>query len=258
MIDSMTLALLVTLSAPTAPAAEVVAAASRPASRPADLRIKAGQQIVAMGDSITQAGGYLRAIDAVFAQQYANLKIPKVINAGISGEKAENMVARFERDVIAKKPDIVTISVGINDVWHRLEQPHDPNVLENYKKNVDRMVEMAQEAGARVIILSPTVIQEDPSTEGNKRLKMYIKAGQEVARKRKADYVNLNEMFLKLVEKRRQMQKESGKPGEALTTDGVHMTPTGDTLMAVGVLRALGVPDEKISETDLSKVFGKK
>lgn len=253
MIDARTLALLLTLSGTT-----VGEPASQPASRPVELKIKRGEQIVALGDSITAAGGYLRVIDAVFAQQYPDLKIPKVINAGISGEKAEDMVKRFERDVIAKKPQIATISVGINDVWHRIEQPHDPKVLEQYKKNVDKMVQMAKDAGIRVIILSPTVIQETPDSEGNKRLKMYIQAGQEVARKREVDYVNLNEMFLKVIEKRRQMEKETSKPGEPLTTDGVHMRPMGDTLMAVGVLRALGVPDEKISETDMSKVFGQK
>jgi lysophospholipase L1-like esterase len=116
---------------------------------------------------------------------------------------------------------------------------------------------MATDAGARVLILSPTVIQEDPSSEGNRRLKMYIQAGQEVARERKAEYVNLHEMFLRMIEKRRKLDQEGKlEADENLTTDGVHMTPMGDTMMAVGLLRTLGVPDAKISTTDLSEVFG--
>lgn len=216
------------------------------------LRIKPGDQIVAMGDSITQAGGYLRVVDAVFAEQYPDLEIPRIINAGISGQKAEDMVERFERDVVARKPDIVTISVGINDVWHRLEQPHDSKVLEAYAKNLDRMVEMAQAAGARVLILSPTVIMEDPNSEGNQRLKLYVRAGQDVAGKRGCTYVNLYQMFLEQIEQRHPLAEIDRMP---LTTDGVHMAPFGDKLMARGVLVALGVPDEKISATDLSKVF---
>jgi lysophospholipase L1-like esterase len=270
MMDSMTLAFLVAIAGGQAVAEPVKAdrAAKQPASQPAttqsSLKIREGEQIVAMGDSITELGGYLRVIDKVFATQYPELHIPKVINAGVSGNKAEDMVARFEKDVVARKPNIVTISVGINDVWHRLDKPHDPQVLETFTKNLDRMVQMAQEAGARVIVLSPTVIQEDVDSEGNKRLKMYIDAGQKVARKRGVEYVDLNKMFMKVIKRRERLEKRAASTSPAdsthhqLTTDGVHMKPMGDTLMAVGVLKMLGVPDEKISATDLSEVFEKK
>ncbi len=52
---------------------------------------------MAIGDSITAGGGYLRDIDAVLAQQYPDLKIPKVVNKGIGGQKAEDLVKRFDR-----------------------------------------------------------------------------------------------------------------------------------------------------------------
>ena len=91
-----------------------------PADTPTQLQLKPGDQIVAIGDSITAGGGYLRDIDDVLATQYGDLKIPKVINKGISGQKAEDLVPRFGRDVVKLKPAYVTISIGINDVWHRL------------------------------------------------------------------------------------------------------------------------------------------
>lgn len=260
MIDGLTLALLVALSSPpdadSRPAQ--TAGGSPPATQPAPLKIKPGQQIVAMGDSITQAGGYLRVMDAVFAQQYPDLKIPMIINTGISGQKAEDMVKRFQKDVIARKPDIVTISVGINDVWHRIDQPADPQVLEQYRRNVERMVRMARDAGARVLVLSPTVIEEDAESEGNRRLRPYIQAGRKVAQELNAEYVDLHELFIRVIEKRGRENDPDGRAAERLTTDGVHMTALGDTLMAVGVLRALGVPDEKIRATDLERVFEKK
>ena len=132
-----------------------------PADAPKDLQLKPGDQIVAIGDSITQAGGYLRDIDAVLATQYPDLKLPKVINVGISGQKAEDLIKRFDKDVIARKPQWVTISIGINDVWHRLGKPHNPKVLDDYIANVSKMVHLAQDANIRVILVSPTVIQED-------------------------------------------------------------------------------------------------
>jgi lysophospholipase L1-like esterase len=213
-----------------------------PAGETADFRLQPGDQIVAIGDSITQAGGYLRDVDAVLAKAYPDLKLPRIINVGISGQKAEDMVARFQKDVIDQKPQVVTISVGINDVWHRVGAPHDPAVLERYKSNVRKMVEMAQSAGATVILVAPTLIQEDPASEGNQRLKLYVAAEKEIAAERKCRFADLHQLFLDALAK---------KPADAgnkwLTSDGVHMNPRGDALMALGLLRAIGVPDSKFA-----------
>lgn len=216
-----------------------------PQDTPRQLQLKEGDTIVAIGDSITQGGGYLRMIDAVLSQQYPGLKIPKVINAGISGQKAEDLIKRFERDVVARKPAFVTISIGINDVWHRLKNPHDPQILAAYRENVAKMVDMAQAAGIKVIILTPTVIQENPDSEGNKRLTMYVEAEKQIAAEKKCALVDLHQMFLDALKK-----KPADVKGNWLTTDGVHMRDAGNAVMAIGVLRALGVPDEKIAATE--------
>jgi len=213
-----------------------------PQDTPKDLQLTPGAQIVAIGDSITAGGGYLRQIDAVLAQQDPALKLPKVINKGISGQKAEDLVQRFDKDVVQLKPAVVTINIGINDVWHRLGAPHDEKVLATYKANVAKMVDQAQAAGIRVLLLTPTVIQEDPAAEGNKRLAMYVEAGKQIAAEKKCQLVDLHAMFLTALK-----QKPAGMKKNWLTGDGVHMQPLGDGVMAVGVLRGLGVPDAKIA-----------
>ena len=216
-----------------------------PADCPKELQLKSGDQIVAIGDSITAGGGYLRDIDAVLAQQFPDLKLPKVINKGISGQKAEDLVKRFDKDVVKLKPAVVTLSIGINDVWHRLKTPHDAKILAAYKENVAKMVDQAQQAGIKVILLAPTVIQEDPSTEGNQRLVQYVEAEKQIADEKKCQFVDLHGMFLTALK-----QKPAGEKGNWLTSDGVHMKPLGDALMAIGVLRALGVPDAKIAASE--------
>jgi len=95
------------------------------------------------------------------------------------------------------------ISVGINDVWHRVDKPHDADVLKYYKANVDGMVKHAQTFGIRVILLAPTIIGEDPNSEGNKRLAMYVAAEKEVAAEKKCQFVNLHEMFLEALKRNR-------------------------------------------------------
>src|SRR5688572_30095214 len=79
-------------------------------------RLKAGDRIVTLGDSITQAGGYQALIQKVLTRFYPDLRI-EIVNAGIGGHKAPDMTARLQKDVIDKKPTIVTVSCGVNDVW---------------------------------------------------------------------------------------------------------------------------------------------
>jgi lysophospholipase L1-like esterase len=211
-----------------------------PADSPKELQLKPGDQIVAIGDSITAAGGYLHDVDAVLSAEYPALKIPKIINTGIGGQKAEDLLPRFKKDVVDRKPQWVTLSIGINDVWHRLGQPHDPKVLEKYSENVAKMVDMAQAAGIKVILLSPTVIQEDETQEGNKRLLMYVAAEKKIAEEKKCQFVDLHQMFVQVLAK-----KPTTVKGNWLTGDGVHMQALGDGIMALGILRSLGVPDAK-------------
>ncbi len=216
-----------------------------PADLPKEIQLKPGDKLVAIGDSITRGGGYVRDINAVFARQYPALKILKVINRGVSGQKAEDLAARFDHDVVQLKPAFVTISVGINDVMHRLGQPHDEKILAAYKMNVANMVDMAQKSGIKVILLAPTVIEEDPNSEGNKRLLAYVEAEKQIAAEKKCQVVDLHGMFLAALK-----QKPAGEKGDWLTGDGVHMKPLGNGIMAAGVLRALGVPDAKIAASE--------
>jgi lysophospholipase L1-like esterase len=103
---------------------------------------------------------------------------------------------------------------------------------------------MAQKAGISVILLTPTVIGENADESANKRLRIYIEAEKQVARERKCILVDLHAMFLTAIARR--PAKLAGKD-QWLTSDGVHMSPAGDALMGIGVLRALGVPDRRIT-----------
>jgi acyl-CoA thioesterase I len=214
---------------------------------PKDCLLKQGDTIVAIGASITQAGGYLRDVDAVLAQQYPDLKIPKVTNRGISGQESGDLIGRFDRDVLKLKPTFVTINVGINDVWHCLDKPPDPKNLAAFRESIATLVDQAQKAGIRVILLTPTIIGEDPNSEGNKRLAAYVKAEKQIAAEKKCQVVDLHAMLLTALKK-----KPAGQ-GNWLTSDGVHMKPPGDAIMAVGVLRALGVPDKKVAASEPPK-----
>src|SRR4051794_18487673 len=93
------------------------------------LTLASEKKLLFIGDSITDCGrrtdpellgqGYVRHLnDLLNVRHTANA--PRVINRGISGDKVTELAARWEQDVIAERPDILSIKIGINDVWHRL------------------------------------------------------------------------------------------------------------------------------------------
>lgn len=85
----------------------------------AEMAVKSGQTIAFIGDSITQAGnnkgGYISLVMSALNSQGLDLKH---IPAGKSGHKSTDMLARLEADVLSKKPQWMTLSSGVNDVWH--------------------------------------------------------------------------------------------------------------------------------------------
>src|SRR4051794_34119558 len=83
--------------------------------------LKKGEKIVFLGDSITEGGvrpkGYVTLVKNALAEKHKELGV-EVIGAGISGNKVPDLQRRVEKDVVARKPTLVVIYIGINDVWH--------------------------------------------------------------------------------------------------------------------------------------------
>ena len=131
----------------------------------AAIPIKSGEKVAFLGDSITQQGkgkpgGYVNLVSNALATNGVKIE---VIGAGISGHKSDQMLARLDNDVISKKPQWMTLSCGVNDVWHGEKGVS----LDNYKKNITSIVEKAQAADIKVIILTSTMITEDQAKTGS-------------------------------------------------------------------------------------------
>ncbi len=156
-------------------------------------------RIVCLGDSITQFGdgptGYVGLIRAYLMQVEAPQPF-EVLNAGVSGNTSNDELGRLSRDVLEKKPDLVTVSVGVNDVWHGFDATHPQGggpggvLLPAYRANVEKMVTTMQQQGIVVVLLSPTVIGEDLNDPRNAVVSGYVAALQDIARAHKCLYVD--------------------------------------------------------------------
>lgn len=219
------------------PAAATYLMMENPVSPNDRFLIQPGQTLVCLGDSITQNPvGYCAMIAALIAAAYPERGI-RVVNAGISGNKIGDMLARLDRDVLAHKPDWVTVSVGVNDVWHGLGPDRNSGTpLPEYRAGLETLVDRLIAAGARIVLLPPTVIGENPESEGNRLLKGYRAALREIAAARG---LRVAPTDTDLEAALAASVAQSGEPGKTLTTDGVHLRPPGDAVLAAAVLKTL-------------------
>ncbi|MGV3617048.1 MAG: SGNH/GDSL hydrolase family protein [Fimbriimonas sp.] len=221
---------------------------------PPDVRSLEGvNRIVMIGDSITQGGGQPKGYVTLFAQTLKEAfpqRTIEVVNVGIGGQKAPDMLARFKSDVLDRKPDLVTISVGVNDVWHDFRTPDFKTrvpagdsgrgvKLPAHLAALEGMIQAAKRSNVRVILLSPTLVYEDPDCPENRRLGEYARAQSSLADAQKVGFVNLHRAFRRVVT----TFHEAGSQRQLLlTTDGVHLNDAGNALMADVILKYLRVP----------------
>ena len=204
------------------------------------IAVESGQSIAFLGDSITQAGanrptGYCNLVIRGLASHGAKVTM---IPAGISGHKSNQMLVRLEKDVLQKKPHWMTLSCGVNDVWHGEKGVPLPQ----YKANITAIVERVQAAGIKVMILTSTMITEDQKNPLNQKLADYNAFLRELAKEKACVLADLNlEMQAALA------SGPTDPRGTTLTTDGVHMNGLGNTMMALGVLRGFGLSDEQLA-----------
>ena len=223
----------------------------------ADIIVKSGEKIAFLGDSITQGGwsnpaGYVRL---VIAGLEANGVKAEPVPAGISGHKSDQMLARLDKDVLSKKPQWMTLSCGVNDVWHGPRGvPLDEAMAKSgafddkvalrgtYQKNITAIIDQATAAGVKPVMLTATVIQEDLESRGNGQLAPYNAFLRQLAKEKHLPLADLFTMFEERI-------KKENKPTEkVLTSDGVHMNTEGNKLMAIGVLKAFGLDEGQLEK----------
>lgn len=229
------------------------------------LAVKKGEKIVFMGDSITANGqragnGFVNLVMRTLNSEGLELTH---VGAGKSGHRSPDMLARFDADVIQNKPQWLVLSCGVNDVWHfklRLGNRTFQGVpLEDYTKNITAMIEKAQAAGIKVMLLTSTMIGEDPARELNQNLIPYNNFLKEVAKEKGCLLADLNSDMQETLKKMPDVPGKATMFGEPkydrqiknkLTVDGCHPNAQGHIMMAKGILKAFGLSDEKITAAE--------
>jgi len=198
-------------------------------------------KILFQGDSITDCGrsrenninvgtGYALLVKSALG--FEEPAAHEFLNRGISGNRIVDVYARIKKDIINLKPDVMSLLIGVNDVWHELGD--DPNGVDNDKffKIYCMLIEEIKEAlpDLKLMILEPFCLAgtattateakwQGFSTEVPKRAAM----AKKVAEKYGITFIPLQEKFDKLCE---------SAPADYWLIDGVHPTAMGHQMIA--------------------------
>ncbi|NDU96695.1 SGNH/GDSL hydrolase family protein [Spirosoma terrae] len=193
------------------------------------------KRVVFFGDSITQAGvkpgGYIDRLKSLLpADQF------ELIGAGIGGNKIYDLFLRMDDDVLAQKPDVVIVWVGVNDVWHKASSGTgtDPD---KFVRFYEAVIKKLQAANAKVVLCTPAAIGEktDMTNQQDGDLNQYSQFIRDLAKRHNLPLVDLRKAFLDYNLKNNPENKEKG----ILTTDRVHLNDAGNQFVAEQMQKVL-------------------
>lgn len=207
--------------------------------------------ILFQGDSITDCGrdreqfknlgnGYPFFLSGEISYKYPD-KSYTFLNRGISGNRIVDLYARIKEDIINLRPDVLSILIGVNDVWHEFASLQGVG-REKFNKIYRMLLDEIKEANPdmAIVILEPFILKAGEVTYNWENWHSEMRVRREIVKSIAEDYktifIPLQEEFDRLCEK--------NTPGY-WAVDGVH--PTGAGHMAIAhmwskyVLEKIGI-----------------
>jgi len=208
----------------------------------ASTSLKKGDVVLFQGDSITDArrnrksasryndasglgDGYPALIAGGLLRDHASLGL-KVFNRGISGNKVPDLQQRWQKDCLDLKPALLSILIGVNDIWHKMAGRYDGTV-EDYRTGFTALLAQTRKALPKTtfVICEPFAlrcgaVKDEWYPEFDRRRAV----AKEVAHAAGALWVPFQTMFDKAI--------AAGTKPEYWARDGVHPTLAGHSLMA--------------------------
>lgn len=195
--------------------------------------------VLFVGDSVTDAGrtsapdrrpfdrlgvGYVRFIAQHIGSQHPSLGL-RIVNRGVSGDRTRELEPRWEADVIAEQPDVLSVLIGVNDSWRAFDE-HDPTPDHEFEHRYRSLLHRARAANPalHVVLCEPFLLFEQPTEIGFRRdLDGKVGVVHRLAEAFDATLVPFDAMFRAAC---------ADVDATHWADDGIHPTPAGHGLMA--------------------------
>lgn len=202
--------------------------------------------VLFIGDSITDCGrerpvgargglgnGYVSVVNSLLGSLQPQKRV-RVLNVGISGNRITDLKARWQTDVLDQKPDWVSIKIGVNDVWRRLDDPLNPSQVDDahFTAIYRELIASTLPTVKGIVLMTPYFLSTDkqePMREQMDRLSAIVRTlGAEF----KLPVVDTQAAFDAFLTHRNHME---------LCADRVHPNLTGHSVLALAWLRTVGI-----------------
>ena len=218
-----------------------------PALFAADFALKPGDRVVFYGDSITDQRLY-----TTFAETYAVTRFPNLnatfIHSGWGGDRVTGggggpVDVRLQRDVLAYRPTVMTIMLGMNDASYKaFDQP----IFDTFKNGYEHIIDTVTKAdpGIRITVIEPSPFDDvtrPPQFDGgyNGTLLQYSDFIQDLGTRRHLTVADLNNPVVAALQEANDIDATLAAK---LIPDRVHPGPAGHLLMAEALLKAWNAP----------------
>lgn len=200
----------------------------------------AGSVILFQGDSITDCGrdrtasepnranalgtGYPLLIASQLLREHPDASL-RVFNRGVSGNTVPDLAARWQADALDLRPDVLSILIGVNDIWHKLNGTY-AGTVEQYESGYNALLERtkSQLPGVRLVVLEPFVLRTGAVTDAwFPEFDARRAVAARVAERAGATFVPLHGLFEQLSHQ---------APPAYWAADGVHPTVAGHGVIA--------------------------
>ncbi len=175
------------------------------------IEIKPNDTILFIGDSITDAGrresvykpfgyGYVHFAANKLLANYPDYNI-NIVNTGISGNTIRDLKSRWQKDCLDYNPDVVSILIGINDVWRFHTNRLDEAVfLEEYMSIYEQLLSQVKEQkDSQIVLIEPFMFCNDTDNPMFIALQGYIEAVNNLADKFDAALVPLQKSINEII-----------------------------------------------------------
>ncbi|MHC1748816.1 MAG: SGNH/GDSL hydrolase family protein [Cellulosilyticaceae bacterium] len=205
--------------------------------------------LIMIGDSVTDCGrlmpegegtsvsgawgnGYVELVRGYLSAFYPECNI-RIINKGINGQQASDLLVRWQEDVLDYEPEWVSILIGINDVWRVFDAPHTKEIhgdVVSYEESLRRMIEKTLLTTRNIVIMSPYMVEINKNDPMRKMMDEFGSVCERLSKEYDLKFVDLQKAFDKLLEHTHSM---------AICWDRIHPNTIGHTLIAHSFLEAV-------------------
>jgi Lysophospholipase L1 and related esterases len=188
-----------------------------------------------VGEGLFNAWGrsYVACAGALLGCMYPELGL-RVVNMGISGNQVRDLEARWHTDVIDRKPDWVSVLIGINDVWRQFDSPYIPETHvspEQFEETYERLIKRTLPLVKGMILMTPYYMEPNRGDAMRARMDEYGKVVKKLADRYNLTFVDLQAGWDELFQ---YMHSTN------IAWDRVHPNQTGCMYIAKQFLKAVG------------------